>query len=88
MENETLFEEVNWDDIFEEEIVQATSVNFQPECVNTFPTDRSDERFPTLSFEEMEKILEEKHSKKTKQVTNWSIATFKGKERIMYYSIA
>ena len=36
-------------------------------------------RFPNLSEQELEKILAERHSAKTKKATNWSVATFKGK---------
>ena len=36
-------------------------------------------RFATLSESEMQAILEEKHAARTKQLTNWSINTFKGK---------
>ena len=35
--------------------------------------------FATLSESEMLTILEEKHAARTKQLTNWSINTFKGK---------
>ena len=36
-------------------------------------------RFATLSESEMQTILEEKHAARTKQLTNWSINSFKGK---------
>jgi len=36
-------------------------------------------RFATMSESEMQTILEEKHAARTKQLTNWSINTFKGK---------
>ena len=36
-------------------------------------------RFPNLSEQELEKILAERHSARTKKTTNWSVATFKGK---------
>jgi len=35
--------------------------------------------FPNLSEQELEKILTEKHSARTKKTTNWSVASFKGK---------
>lgn len=35
-------------------------------------------RFPSLSDQELDKIVSERHSKKTKQTTNWSVSTFKG----------
>ena len=36
-------------------------------------------RFASLSEGEMQQILTERHSGKTKQMTNWSVSTFKGK---------
>ena len=36
-------------------------------------------RFASLSVFEMQQILTERHSGKTKQMTNWSVSTFKGK---------
>ncbi|PFX23728.1 hypothetical protein AWC38_SpisGene11696 [Stylophora pistillata] len=36
-------------------------------------------RFPNLSEHELEKILAERHSARTKKNTNWSVATFKDK---------
>ena len=36
-------------------------------------------RFASLSESEMENIVAERHSGRTKQITNWSVATFKGK---------
>ena len=38
-------------------------------------------RFPNLSEQELEKILAERHSARTKKTTNWSEATFKGKHQ-------
>lgn len=35
-------------------------------------------RFPTMSEEELIKVVSERHSKRTKQTTNWSLSTFKG----------
>ena len=35
-------------------------------------------RFPTMSEEELEKVVSERHSKRTKQTTNCSLSTFKG----------
>ena len=35
-------------------------------------------RFANLSERDLEKILEEKESKKTKKNTNWCVSTFKG----------
>ena len=36
-------------------------------------------RFASQSEGEMQQILTERHSGKTKQMTNWSVSTFKGK---------
>lgn len=36
-------------------------------------------RFASLSEGEIQQILTERHSGKTKQMTNWSVSTFKGK---------
>ena len=35
-------------------------------------------RFPNLTEPELQKILAERHSARTKKATNWSVATFKG----------
>ncbi|RMX40715.1 hypothetical protein pdam_00024669 [Pocillopora damicornis] len=35
-------------------------------------------RFASLSEREMQQFLTERHSGKTKQMTNWSVSTFKG----------
>ena len=44
-------------------------------------------RFASLSEGEMQQILTERHSGKTKQMTNWSISTFKGKLKFFPYKI-
>ena len=63
----------------------------QPNCSLAFDlpassqADKSKEKeaqqvcFPNLSEQELEKILAERHSARTKKTTNWSVATFKGK---------
>ena len=38
-------------------------------------------RFALLSEVEMQQILTERHSGKTKQKTNWSVSSFKGKRK-------
>ena len=38
-------------------------------------------RFASLSEGEMQQILTERHSGKTKQKINWSLSTFKGKRK-------
>ena len=38
-------------------------------------------RFASLSEGEIQQILTERHSGKTKQKTNWSVSTFKGKRK-------
>ena len=35
-------------------------------------------RFPNLTEPELQKILAERHSARTKKASNWSVATFKG----------
>jgi hypothetical protein len=42
-------------------------------------TPKENLRFATLSDNELEKILEGKHSEKTKKTTKWAVSTFKGK---------
>ena len=44
-------------------------------------------RFASLSEGEMDQILKEKHSNKTKQTTNWSISTFKGELKFFLFQI-
>lgn len=36
-------------------------------------------RFASLSESQLNELVSERHSKKTKEVTNWSVSTFKGK---------
>lgn len=44
-------------------------------------------RFASLSEGEMQQILTERHSGKTKQMTNWSLSTFKGKLKFFRFKI-
>ena len=44
-------------------------------------------RFASLSEGEMQQILTERHSGKTKQMTNWSVSTFKGKLKFFRFKI-
>ena len=44
-------------------------------------------RFASLSEGEMQQILTERHSGKTKQKTNWSVSTFKGKRKFFRFEI-
>ena len=44
-------------------------------------------RFASLSEGEMQQILTEGHSGETKQITNWSVSTFKGKLRFFHFNI-
>ena len=44
-------------------------------------------RFASLSKGEMQQILTERHSGKTKQKTNWSVSTFKGKRKFFHFEI-
>ena len=44
-------------------------------------------RFASLFEGEMQQILTERHSGKTKQMTNWSVSTFKGKLKFFRFEI-
>ena len=44
-------------------------------------------RFASLSEREMQQFLTERHSGKTKQMTNWSVSTFKGKLKFFRFKI-
>ena len=44
-------------------------------------------RFTSLSEGEMQQILTERNSGKTKQITNWSVSTFKGKLKFFRFKI-
>ena len=44
-------------------------------------------RFASLSEGEMQQILTERHPGKTKQMTNWSASTFKGKVKLFRFKI-
>ena len=44
-------------------------------------------QFASLSEGEMQQILTERHSGKTKQKTNWSVSTFKGKRKFFLFEI-
>ena len=44
-------------------------------------------RFASLSEGSMQQILTERHSGKSKQITNWSVSTFKGKLKFYRYKI-
>ena len=45
-------------------------------------------RFASLSEGKMQQILTERHCGKTKQITNWSVSTFKGKLKFFRFKIA
>ena len=44
-------------------------------------------RFASLFEGEIHQILTERHSGKTKQMTNWSVSTFKGKLKFFRFKI-
>ena len=44
-------------------------------------------RFASLSEDKMQQILTESHYGKTKQITNWSVSTFKGKLKFFRFKI-
>ena len=39
-------------------------------------------RFASLSESDLDELVGERHSKKTKETTNWSVSTFKGKKQL------
>ena len=55
--------------------------------INFFSSEPSRKRFASLTDEELNKLLDEKHSKKTKTTTNWGISTFKGRQIINFLSL-
>lgn len=81
MENDNTRQDYEWETDFE----PSFRLNFgEEEYVSLVDNEKNEtarqpKRFATLSNEEMDKILEEKHSVKTKRTTNWSVATFKGR---------
>ena len=40
-------------------------------------------RFASLGESDLKDLVSERHSKKTKEVTNWSVFTFKGKQQVV-----
>ena len=40
-------------------------------------------RFASLSESDLDDLISERHSKKTKEVTNWSVSTFKGNQQVI-----
>ena len=40
-------------------------------------------RFASLSESDLDHLISERHSKETKEVTNWSVSTFKGKQQVI-----
>ena len=40
-------------------------------------------RFASLSETDLEDLVSEQHSKRTKEVTNWFVSTFKGKQQVI-----
>jgi len=45
-------------------------------------------RFASLSERELEEHVSERYSKKTKEVTNWSVSTFRGKQIVIKAQLA
>ena len=56
----------------------------QPTTSKSKTNENEAARFPNLSEHELQHILVERHSKATKNATNWSVATFKGKHFCCY----
>ena len=69
----------NWEmaffeDMFEDDVFEG----LEPNVSETNSNSESPKRFASFSAQQIDKILENKHSKKTKQTTNWGVATFRG----------
>ena len=47
------------------------------------PPSKSAKRFAKLSEWELNYVVEQRHSEKTKKTTNWSVSTFRGKPSIV-----
>ena len=47
------------------------------------PPSKSAKRFANLSERELNHMVEQRHSEKTKKTTNWSVSTFRGKPSIV-----
>ena len=47
------------------------------------PPSKSSKRFANLSERELNHMVEQRHSDKTKKTTNWSVSTFRGKPSIV-----
>lgn len=77
MENESLI--LEWDqEIFDDGLNDILFEELeQIDQSGTISTPKT-KRFASLSSNEMDKILDERHSKGTKRATNWGIATFNG----------
>lgn len=86
MENSSVFD---WEQAFMEESLLLDE-NFveieQIELVEASKTKNTANSFASLWPEEMDKILDEKHSKGTKRTTNWDVATFNGRSTYLNYS--
>ena len=66
-----------------------TSLNEREREKNNGKGDSASEpsRFASLSEGEMQQILTERHSGKTKQKTNWAVSTLKGKRKFFRFEI-
>ena len=60
------------DDI--DENLSCFDINWLPKQLDKSQTTA---RFPTLSEKELNQIVSDRHSEKTKRTTNWSVSTFK-----------
>ena len=67
------------DDISDEELPNfSIKFNFQENSVDEALVSGEELRFASLTDAEMENILENRHSVKTKKNTKWAIKTFQG----------
>ena len=66
--------DIDWADISEVILEDQTA----DKSTDLVKSSESEKRFASLSERELEKLLEDKHSSKTKKSTNWCVSTFKG----------
>lgn len=77
--NFTLFEfENEWPLHETTEATMLETESTEDKLLKSKQQETTSSRFANLSEEEMQKILESKHSEKTKKTTNLSVSTFKG----------
>ena len=68
--------DIDWADI--SEVILEDQAADSRKSTDLVKSSESEKRFASLSERELEKLLEDKHSSKTKKSTNWCVSTFKG----------